>query len=87
MFTQQNLRISNVIKIMYHQHWQEVTYLSYQNIAVGLRWIYVMFWPGITENNEVSSGNDNSSAGSFIYIKKVTVLILNLESCVNISPR
>ena len=37
----------------------------------------------ITENNEVSSANnlalrDNSSASSFMYIKKVTVLVLSL---------
>ena len=37
----------------------------------------------ITENNEVSANNlvlhDNSSASSFIYIKKVLVLVSNLR--------
>ena len=39
-----NVGISNVVKIMYHQRQEKENYVIYQNITVGLRWIYLMCW-------------------------------------------
>ena len=44
-----NVGISNVIKIRQHQRQRKVTYVSYQNITVVLRWIYVICWLGIVQ--------------------------------------